>query len=274
MTDPRVRELVRRPPGRFQRPSPFAFALLVGVGALLIHGWTTGARIDPTKFLTGSQRLGQFLQQAFPPDLTRIEAIGKALLVTFEMALLGTIVGAILSLPLGLMAARNTTPHRLVYGATRGFISICRTIPDMVWGLIFVIAVGLGPEAGVLALTVDAMGFCGRFFAEAIEEIDQGAMTALKANGAPRRAVIMGGVLPNAAPSFVATSMFCLEQATRSSVVLGLVGAGGIGIELSVSMTLLRYDEAMTIILTIFVIVLAVERTSAAIRRRILGEAA
>ncbi|MGJ3507243.1 phosphonate ABC transporter, permease protein PhnE [Enemella sp. A6] len=269
----KTKELGKNPQRMSRRRLPLGrWLLLVIVAALLLHGWSQGAKIDPANLLVGLGRLVDFLVDAFPPDLDRLGAITLSLLVTFEMALLGTIIGALFSLPLAWAAARNTSPHPIVYGLARGYISVCRTIPDMVWGLLFVIAVGLGPQAGVLALAVDTMGFCGRFFAEAIEEVDPGPAQALEANGASRLAVLLGGIVPNAMPSFIATSMFSLEQATRSSVVLGLVGAGGIGIELSVSMSLLRYDEAMTIILCIFVVVLIVERISAALRRAVLDD--
>jgi phosphonate transport system permease protein len=115
------------------------------------------------------------------------------------------------------------------------------------------------------------MGFCGRFFAESIEDLDPGRIEGLRALGASRAGVLVGGVLPACLPSFVTTSMFALESSARSSVVLGLVGAGGIGIELATSMTLLRYDEAATIILSILGVVVVFERVSAAIRRRVLG---
>lgn len=263
----------RDAPPRLRRPSAFAFVSLVAVAAFLIHGWTQGVLVDGSSLVIGGGRLWNFLGQALPPDIERLPAILESLLLTFEMAVLGTIIGAILSLPLAILAARNTSPHPVLYTAARGFISVCRTVPDMVWGLIFVIAVGLGPEAGTLALAVDVLGFCGRFFAEAIEETDPGPLQALRSNGAAEHAVILGGVLPACFPSFVASTMFALESATRSSVVLGLVGAGGIGIELATSMTLLRYDEAMTIILAIFLVVLGVERTSSHLRRRILKDA-
>ncbi|UNK47828.1 phosphonate ABC transporter, permease protein PhnE [Arthrobacter sulfonylureivorans] len=259
------------PPARYRRPSAFTFAVLLAAAAFLIHGWSQGAAVSLADLVTGAGRFGEFLTDAFPPDLKRAGPILHSLLVTFEMALLGTLIGVALSVPLAITAARNTTPHRLFYIVSRGFISVCRTIPDLVWALIFVIAVGLGPQAGVLAIAVDVMGFCGRFFADAIEEMDDGVLEGMRSSGAPERAVILGTVLPTCLPSFVGTSMFALEQATRSSVVLGLVGAGGIGIELSVSMALLRYDEALTIILAIFIVVLGVERLSAALRRRILG---
>ncbi|MGE2835297.1 phosphonate ABC transporter, permease protein PhnE [Mycobacterium sp. SMC-4] len=261
-----------QPPPRMRRPSLLTLVIILVVGGLLAHGWTQGAAVRPDSLATGVFRLGDFLSSAVPPDTDRLGPILKALLVTVEMALLGTAIGVLLSVPLAVLAARNTTPHWSLYGLSRGVITVSRTIPDLVWGLIFVIAVGLGPEAGVLAIAVDVMGFCGRFFAESIEDIDPGRIEGLQALGASRFGVLAGGVLPACTPSFVTTSMFALESSARSSVVLGLVGAGGIGIELATSMTLLRYDEAATIILAILVVVVAFERVSAAIRRRILSD--
>jgi phosphonate transport system permease protein len=258
-------------PPRLRRPSLRTILVVAAVGGLLVHGWTEGAAVRPDSLATGIFRLGDFFADAVPPDLGRLGPILAALLVTLEMALLGTIIGVILSVPLAVLAARNTTPHWSLYAVSRGVITVSRTIPDLIWGLIFVIAVGLGPEAGVLAITVDVMGFCGRFFAESIEDIDPGRIEGLRAIGAPRVGVIAGGVIPACLPSFVTTSMYALESSARSSVVLGLVGAGGIGIELATSMQLLRYDEALTIILAILVVVVAFERLSAAIRRRVLG---
>lgn len=257
-------------PVRIRRPSAFSFVVLVAAVVLVVHGWSSGAKLDLAGLPEGVSRLGEFIVMAFPPDLSRLGPILVALLVTFEMALLGTIIGVVLSVPLGVAAARNTSPHLALYMGARGLISVFRTIPDLIWGIIFVVAVGLGPEAGVLAIAADVMGFCGRFFAERIEEIDGGVIDGLRATGASRSAVVAGAVLPSTLPSFVATSMFALESSTRSSVVLGLVGAGGIGIELTVSMQLLRYDEALTIIFAVFLVVIGVERLSSTIRRKLL----
>ncbi|MGY1838227.1 MULTISPECIES: phosphonate ABC transporter, permease protein PhnE [unclassified Modestobacter] len=258
------------PPARLRRPGIRSFLGLVVVLGLLGHGWAEGVVLQPADLVEGATRLSGFVGDAFPPDLDRVQAVALSLLTTVEIALLGTILGVLLSLPLGVLAARNTSPHRVVYTLTRGLISICRTIPDLVWALLFVVAVGLGPKAGVLAITVDVLGLCGRFFAEAIEEVDRGVLDGMRSSGAPRWAVVLGAVVPTCLPSFVGTSMFALEGAVRSAVTIGLVGAGGIGIELAVSMSLLRYDEALTIILAIFVVVLGVERLSAALRRRIM----
>ncbi len=238
--------------------------------ALLVHAVATGAWVSPLELLRNAGRFAEFFAEAIPGDLSRIGPILYALLVTFEMALVGTLGGVVLSVPLGVAAARNTTPHPVLYGLARGTVALFRTVPDIVWGIIFVITVGLGPPAGVLAITVDVAGFCGRFFAESIEEVDQGLLDALRAIGARPGAVVAGAVLPSCLPAFVATSLFALESSTRSAVVLGVVGAGGIGIELTTAMQLLRFDQALTIILVVFAAVLGVERLSAAIRGRLL----
>lgn len=187
------------------------------------------------------------------------------------MALVGTVIGVVLSLPLAWFASRGLSPHPVLYHASRSLIALFRTVPDLIWALFFVVAVGLGPFAGTLALAVDTMGFCGRFFAEAMEEQDKGPQEALRAIGAPRSGILIGAVLPGALPSFINTSLFSLEKATRSSVVLGLVGAGGIGIELKVAMDMFEYAQAATIILFVFALVLLVERASAILRARVIG---
>lgn len=256
-------------PPRSGRPSPLAFLLAVAALAFIVHGFTNGASVSPATLLDGVGSTAEFVGEALPPDLDRLGPIGAAMLETFEMALLGTLIGVVASVPLAILAARNTTPHRVVYGATRGVISFLRSVPDLVWGIIFVVTVGLGPEAGVLAIAAESTGFCGRFFADRIEDVEPELIEGLTATGATRGGILAGAVLPSVLPSFVGTSMFGLESATRSSVVLGVVGAGGIGVELTTSMQLLRYDEALTIILAIFVAVLAVERLASTIRHRL-----
>jgi phosphonate transport system permease protein len=257
------------PPPRVRRPGPFAYLIVAGTAAFVAHAYVNGVAFGPATLVEGAGHLAGFLADAFPPDLARLAPIGVALLETFEIALVGTILGTILAVPLAVMAARNTTPNRLAYAASRGLIALMRTIPDIVWGLIFVVAVGLGAPAGVLAITLDVAGFSGRFFADSIEDVDQGLIDGLAATGASDTGIVAGAVVPSVTPAWTATTMFSLEQATRSSVVLGIVGAGGIGVELTTAMSLLRYDQAATIILAIFVVVLGVERLSSAVRTRI-----
>jgi phosphonate transport system permease protein len=256
-------------PRRFERPSALTFALIVAAAAMLIAS-LQGIGFSASGFIGGVPNMGRILGEMFPPSLERIGPVGKALVETFQMALVGTAAGVALSLPLAMLATRHLAPHPLLYHAARALIALFRTVPDLVWALFFVVAVGLGPFAGTLAIMVDIIGFCGRFFAEAMEEADRGPQEALQALGAGRTAVIVAAVVPAAMPSFINTSLFSLEKATRSSVVLGLVGAGGIGIELQVSMDLFRYAEASAIIIAIFMLVVVVEQCSAWLRRRLI----
>ena len=256
-------------PPRFERPSALGWALGLGALALVVVSFE-GAQWSWSALAEGGPALGRFLARAFPPDITRIEQVLEALFETLQMAIVGTAVGVLISLPLAVGASRAHSPNRVVYFLTRGLVALFRVVPDLVWALIFVITVGLGPFAGALALTVDTAGFCARFFAEAMEEADEGPQRALRAIGAPPAAVLGAAVLPATLPSMINTSLFALEKAVRSSVVLGLVGAGGIGIELKVSMDLFRFDQAATILIAIFVLILLVERASAWARARTL----
>jgi phosphonate transport system permease protein len=260
-------------PPRLERPGPLAFALAVGVGALIVSSFV-GAQVSPARFLEGLPRMAEMIGRMLPPDVTRLEPVAWRLVETLQMAVAGTVIGVVLSLPLAVLATRRHTPAGWVRWLARGIVALFRTVPDLVWALLFVVAVGLGPFAGTLALVVDTIGFCARFFAEAMEEVDPGPEEALTALGAPPVAVVACAVLPAALPAMIASSLYALERAVRSSVVLGLVGAGGIGIELKVAIDMFAYDQAVTIILGIFLLVLVVERAGAAARGRIITGAA
>jgi phosphonate transport system permease protein len=259
-----------RTPARFERPGVVAFLAWVAVLALVVAS-LRGVGFSIGGFVEGLPAMAGFAANLFPPSTERLAPILAALAETFMMAVAGTAIGAVLSLPLAVLAVRRLSPHAAVALAVRGLISLFRTVPDLVWALFFVVTVGLGPFAGTLALVVDTIGFCGRFFAEAMEEAERGPQEALAALGAGRAAIVVAAVVPAAAPAMIGTTLFSLEKATRSSVVLGLVGAGGIGMELEVAMSFFNYPEAATIILAIFVLVLAVEQASQALRRRIIA---
>lgn len=254
---------------RFQRPSwlkSALFALFLG-----FFLWSlAGAGMSLQSLLRGIPNMGTIVGEMFPPATDRAQPILKAILVTFQMALVGTVIGVILSVPMALLAARNTSPHPIVRYLTRSIISFIRTVPDLAWALFFVVSVGLGPFAGTLTIIVDTIGFCGRFFAEAIEEVDPGPSEALDSIGSNPLDRIAVAQIPGALPSMINTGLFSLEKAVRSSVVLGLVGAGGIGAELAVSMEMFRYDQAAFIILAIFILVYIVEHLSSRMRERLL----
>lgn len=258
-----------RSPTRFERPSALAFvgymaALAVIVWAAQGSGWSF------SELAVGLPALGDFFSRAWPPSLDRIDSLSRALIETFQMAIVGTLAGVVLSLPLAILAAKGLLGSRFVNLPARALVALFRTVPDLVWALIFVIAVGLGPFAGTLAIAVDTAGFCGRFFAEAMEDVDKGPAEALRAQGVRRADTIFCATIPAALPSFMTTTLFALEKSTRSSVILGLVGAGGIGLELKVAMDLFDYPTAMTIILMVLALVIIVEQIGSAVRSRII----
>ncbi len=271
--DEAVRSKRDRLPSRVDRPGALQFTVYVALAAFVLWSFQ-GAGWSFSALMSGGPAMADFLYRTWPPSLERLPQLSKALVETFQMALAGTIIGVVVSLPLAIVAAksltRQTVVSRVFYTASRLLIAFFRTVPDLVWALVFVITVGLGPFAGTLAIAIDTIGFCGRFFAESMEDVEKGPSEALTAAGAGRFDTIFCAVVPAAMPSFITTALFALEKATRSSVVLGLVGAGGIGIELKVAMDFFDYQLAMTIILMIFVLVLLVERLGSIARSRIL----
>lgn len=256
-------------PQRFTRPNLLGFVLTTLVMALVVSSfYTSGLSLE--KLIKGLPSLARLGTQMFPPSTERLVPVFWSLLQTFQMAIAGTVLGLIFSLPLAILAAPSLSPHPAIVWVVRSLTALFRTVPDLVWAIVFVITVGLGPAAGVLALMIDTIGFAARFFAEAMEETEKGPREALAAMGARKSGVIFSSVIPQALPSMINTSLFSLEKATRGSVVLGLVGAGGIGIELKVSLELFDYDQAATIIIAIFLLVLLVERASTWVRSRVL----
>ena len=255
---------------RFHRPSALAFILYMLVVAFFVLS-LQGAGWSMVELIEGIPHMGRLVGEMLPPSVDRLWPVAVSILETFQMALVGTVFGVLLSIPLAILAARSQTPSRFLHHPARALIAFFRTVPDLIWALIFVASVGLGPFAGTLAIMIDTIGFCGRFFAEAMDETDKAPQEALTAIGASRASTTFCAVMPAAMPSMINTSLFSLEKATRSSVILGLVGAGGIGIELKVAMDMFQYDQASTIILSVFLLVIVVEQVSSMLRRRIIN---
>lgn len=261
-----------RLPGRFRAPSIISSVAFTAFVGLLV--WSLqAADISLTKLWDSLPNIGILASEMWPPvdDAETLSRMAGAMFATISMAVVGTVAGVLISLPLGVLAAWNHTPHVSVYGAVRSLVTLCRTVPDLVWALLFGIIIGLGPTAGMLAIMMDTIGFCGRFFAEDMEEVDPAAGTALAAIGGGGMTRLACATLPAAAPAMVNDSLYAFEKAIRSSVILGLVGAGGIGVELEVSFQMFRYAEATTIILMMFLVVVVAEQCSGLIRRRLLG---
>jgi len=238
-------------------------ALAVVVQALIV------VEARPQDLLTGIHGMADFIRRAIPPDFSRLPATIWPLLQTVDIALFGTLVGVVMAVPLAVLAAANVTPSRYAYYGARAIIGFTRAVPDLVWALLFVTAVGLGPFPGGLALGVHSVGMLGRLFAETIEHMDMGPIHALELTGARRIQIFSHGIVPTILPSLLGISLYRLDENIRSSLVLGFVGAGGIGFQLLTAMNLFQYQEVSLLLIVIFAVVLTAERISAALRERL-----
>ncbi|MDP9151972.1 MAG: phosphonate ABC transporter, permease protein PhnE [Myxococcota bacterium] len=193
------------------------------------------------------------------------------MLQSLEMALWGTLFALVLGIPLAYFGARGYAPHRAAYIASRTTSSFFRAVPELVSALILVLAFGFGPMAGVIALGFHSAGFFGKFYADDIENADRGPQEALFAAGANKLKVLRYAVMPQVLPQYIAYTQYILERNVRMATVIGVVGAGGIGIELKGRFDMFDFGHVSTILLVIFVTVLMLEQVSQRLRRRIIA---
>ena len=240
---------------------------LLALAAALARAWT-GTEIEPGKLLAGLPRMGAFLARMVPPDVTIARTVFLSVTETVQIALLGTAFGAAAAAVLGVLGAVNLTPP-WVHRPVRWLLGALRGIPIILLALLFVASVGLGPFPGVLAVAVHSTGMLGKFYAESIEGARAGPLEALAATGAGRWQVIRFGILPQAAPDLARDTLFRFEMNLRESLVLGLVGAGGVGFYIQLYARSFHYDKVATLTLVVLVMVVAVEQLSVFVRSRL-----
>lgn len=217
-----------------------------------------------------SQQLGIFLQRMFPPDWSYASQLWQPLWDTVNIATLGTLLAVVLSFPLGFLAARNTTPHPLIRYLALLIIVVSRSVNSLIWALIIVAITGPGNLAGIIAIGLRSIGFIGKLAYESIEETSREPIEAITATGASPLQVLSYSILPQVMPSFAGISVFRWDINIREATVLGLVGAGGIGLNLNSAVNLLRWDQAAMIFVAIFGLVLISEWVSAKVRQAII----
>lgn len=248
---------------------PRARSVVGAVAAVVFLLWSfQGAGFNFEKLGEGTVNMVGFIGRLFPPDFSKLSLIVELLIETVQMALVSTVLGSVLSLFVAMAAASNLAP-KWVYYPARWIMNVIRAIPDLVFALMFVSAVGLGPFAGILAMTLGSIGSIGKIYAEAMESVDKGPITAMKSVGASHRQVIQYGVLPQAAPLLVSYTLLLFEGSVRGATMLGLVGAGGIGLELTTAMRMYDYGHLSAIIISIIIVVTVIDQASAFIRKRI-----
>lgn len=216
------------------------------------------------------QQGGQLLSRMIPPRWSYLNQLWQPLWDTLNIATLGTILGVAIALPLSFLAARNTTPHPIVRAIALVVIVTSRSVNSLIWALLLVAIIGPGVLAGVLSIALRSIGFVGKLFSEAIEEIDRPPVEAITATGASEFSILTYGIVPQVLPTFAGVSVFRWDVNIRESTVLGLVGAGGIGISLSASVNGLQWSQASVIFIAIFAMVFLSEWVSATVRKSII----
>jgi phosphonate transport system permease protein len=240
-----------------------------GAAALAFLAWSAAnLEINPERIARGLGRLGTVMARAFPPDFSRTGLLVSGVVESIEIATLATLLGVVIGIPVAVLAARNVVVLP-VYAGGRAAITLARTFHELIVAIIFVKAVGFGPLAGVLTLTVVSLGAFSKLLAERIETIDRGPLEAIRATGASRGAVLIYGVLPQVLPRIIGLTIYKWDINLRQSTIIGIVGAGGIGSTLYNAFSRYDYDFALAILIVIVAIVLVGEAVSALARSRV-----
>jgi phosphonate transport system permease protein len=246
-----------------------SLALAIFIGLLSLFAWSWWSLdIGAAKFDGIGKRLNHFLSGLVPPDLSVMETVIRSTLETLQIAYIGTVLSAFISLFAGLLAAANFTPA-WVHQPIKAVLGIIRGIPLILVALIAVIAVGFGPLAGVIAITFHATGMLAKFYAESFENADPAPLEALESVGASWAQKIRFGALAQVAPDLVRDTLFRFELNFRESLILGLVGAGGIGFYIQLYARAFQYEKVATLTLVVLLMVILIEQISTWCRRRL-----
>jgi phosphonate transport system permease protein len=257
----------------WERPTVFRrreikWAVYAGILAFLFwSGWDLG--VDPSRIADGLGRGVTLLGDFFPPDATprQAERILDKMIESVAMAMVSTVTGILLSIPIAFMAAENLSPRPLYY-LNRGFISVSRAFNAIIVAILMVKAVGLGPLAGILTITFKTVGFFSKLLAEDLEDIDMGSVDAVRSTGASPLQTLVYGVVPQIIPRFAGLSVYRWDINIRTSTIIGIVGAVGIGSVLLTAFNRHSYGYVSAILLAIIAVVLVAEGVSAVVRRR------
>ncbi|MEX0805734.1 MAG: phosphonate ABC transporter, permease protein PhnE [Candidatus Binatia bacterium] len=284
-------ETIPAPRGRF-REGPTVKNLLVLAGVLMFLVWSYyGAEIHLSQLLSRDS-FGQiviYIKKLFPPDFSPavLQEALKGTTETFAISFMGTLMAVVIALSIVFFASKNLiysgllheleprqgwkrTARMIPYLTARSVLNILRTIPEMVWALIFVFLVGLGPFPGVLALGVHTGGVLGKLFGEVLEDVDAQPIESLQSTGATRLQILFYGILPQVLPQFISYALYRWEVNIRVAAVLGFVGAGGLGQRIHIAISLFLENQLLTLILAIYILVTAVDYLSAYLRRKVI----
>jgi phosphonate transport system permease protein len=243
---------------------------LAWVALAIVLAWSwKGAEMNPLMLWHDGNNMRVFAADFFPPDFHEWRMYLTEMLVTVQIAVWGTALAIVCSIPLGILCSENITPWWLCQPVRR-VMDACRSINEMVFAMLFVVAVGLGPFAGVLALFVGTTGVLAKLFAEAVEAIDQGPVEGVRSTGASVLQEVIFGVIPQVLPLWISYALYRFESNVRSATVVGMVGAGGIGVTLWEAIRSFELDQTCAILIIIIVIVSAIDIMSQRLRKHFI----
>lgn len=253
-------EALRTNEDRRRRGNPLKWYAWTGAAFFLFS--LIQLQLDYSRIMPGIAKFVKTAGLMFPPDASQWKHVLLAAVESIQVAILGTVIGIIAAFFLAFLAADNIAPNRAVSWFIRSFASLLRAIPTLIWALIFIVAVGMGPLPGVLAIMVHAVGGLIKVFSQSLEEVDEGVIEAMRATGAGWLQIVLQGVLPCALSALLAWCVMRFEGDLAESTILGAVGAGGIGFELSHAMRSYHFDQALFVGFVIFMMVFSVELIS------------
>ncbi len=257
-------------PSRPRRPgrSP---ALLIGMaGFVVITAWAVlGLGPDLGRIAANIGKAGKIISEFWPPNVGFAPRTVEAMVETFQMAVLATAIGSLVALPVAFLASRISAPNGPVLYLDRTVLSVVRSVPDILYAILFVAALSIGPLPGILALILFNIGVVGKLLSETVDGVDPGPIEAARATGASHAQVVWTSVMPQVLPNYVAYALYTFELNIRASAVVGFVGAGGIGLILDTQRKFFNYDNVATIVLELFVMVVVIELISERLRRRL-----
>ena len=238
--------------------------LLVGI---IVLSFVVVDLLNWERIAAGIPAIVSLTREMLPPDFSRFPQWIDPIVDTLAMSVAGTAISVGLSLPLCLLAARNTTPYPVFFHLARTMLNVARAIPELILGMVLVAAVGFGKLPGTLALGLHSVGMMGKFFAEAIELSDQAPVEAARSVGATEPQVIVHSILPQVFPQMADITFYRWEYNFRASMVLGAVGAGGIGLEIISALRILKYQQVSALLIIVLVMVTMVDSLSSYLRK-------
>ncbi len=263
--------------GRYLEPQTALFSVPtlkktgIGMVVFLFIGtsvWLSG--IDPARLMFGIPRLAAWAAKAWPPQINEIDIMLIRAAETVAIATVATTAATLVAFPMSVLVSRNVTPFPLLSIPVRSVINVFRGIDTVVFAILFVAAVGLGPFAGVLGMFIHAIGVIAKLNSEAIETVPAAPLEAAAMTGAGQASIVTYAMLPSVLPNLASISLYVWEANVRTSTILGIVGAGGIGIEIKAAIDLLDFQRLFTLTVIVLVMVTAIDQFSAWLRRRLI----